>query len=82
MFDSGINIEEYKLKMIDEKRALTAVSDATSVNTGVNYMCQIACKHIGITGVHIFDINAPRDFRNISYMNNQGNLIVKISDDF
>ena len=32
--------------------------------------------------MHIFDINKEYDIRNISYMNNVGNLIVKISDDF
>lgn len=47
----------------------------------LDYCCSIACKHIGITGVHIFDINNPKDIRSISYENDKGDLVVKISDD-
>ena len=65
--DSGIDIRDYKQKIKNEKVMTTADSDRTSLGNENEYMCQIACKHIGITGIHIFDINAPNDFRNISY---------------
>lgn len=47
----------------------------------MDYCCSIACKHLGITGVHIFDINNPEDIRSISYEKKHGELFVKISDD-
>lgn len=46
------------------------------------FRCQIACKVNGSTAIHFFDINEPSDTRQIIYVRNIGQIIVKISDNF
>jgi hypothetical protein len=46
------------------------------------YKCMIACKANSLQSIKIFDINDPQDKppRTLSYINKNGNLVVKISD--
>ena len=79
--DSGLDKEEYISKFGCNHRLNEDMKNNLLNIIDLEYCCSIACKHQGITGVHIFDINNEKDVRSISYQSNNGDLFVKISED-